>query len=83
MQTAVVEMATKLACNSGGAPQVDPGEVVKVLMQYNLIKPSTKFLLEYLKPDRKSDSFLQTQLLKINLMGGAAQVSVLRQDALP
>jgi clathrin heavy chain len=73
-QVAVVEMATKLACNPSGA-QIDAGEVVKVLMQYNLIKPSTKFLLEYLKPDRKSDSFLQTQLLKINLMGGAAQVA--------
>ena len=73
-QTAGGEMATKLACNPQG-PQVDPAEVLKVLMQYNLIKPSTKFLLEYLKPDRKQDSFLQTQLLKINLMGGAAQVA--------
>ena len=67
-------MAIKLATNPGGA-LLDVGAAVDVFMQYNLLQNATKFLLEYLKPNREDDGPLQTKLLEMNLLGGAPQVA--------
>ena len=39
-----------------------------------LLREATGFLLSYLEGDRKEDAVLQTQLLEMNLVNGAAQV---------
>eukprot|EP00941_MAST-03F_sp_MAST-3F-sp1_P002042 g2042.t1 len=67
------KLAIKLAQNP--ANKLDASAVTDIFMQFNCLQNATQFLLEYLKPDRKEDGFLQTKLLEMNLMGGAAQVA--------
>jgi len=67
-------MGIKLATNAQG-PLLDVNAAVDMFMQYNLLEPATKFLLEYLMPDRKEDGALQTKLLEMNLVNGAPQVA--------
>ena len=69
--------AKKMACDLCKNPAVhlDAKAVVAIFMQHTLLREATGFLLSYLEGDRKEDSYLQTQLLEMNLIGGAGQVA--------
>ena len=69
--------AKKVACDLCKNPSVhlDAKAVVQIFIQNNLLIEATGFLLSYLEGDRKEDGHLQTQLLEMNLIGGAAQVA--------
>ena len=69
--------AKKMACELCKNPAVhlDAKAVVAIFMQHTLLREATGFLLSYLEGDRKEDSYLQTQLLEMNLIGGAGQVA--------
>lgn len=58
-----------------GAQLIDVAQAVEVFRQYGRIAEATSFLLEVLREDRPEDGFLQTRVLEINLLGGAAQVA--------
>ena len=54
---------------------LDAKAVLAVFTSRRLLREATGFLLSYLEGDRKEDANLQTQLLEMNLVNGAAQVA--------
>ena len=52
---------------NNGNPLVDPKELVQMLLQFQLIKDATSFLIRVLPQDREEDSELQTLLFEIAL----------------
>ena len=61
--------------------RIDPNTVIDLLVQGNLIKQVTAYLLDILKNDRPEEGALQTRLLEINLTYSPIQVvdSILAQ----
>ncbi|OHT11249.1 Clathrin heavy chain 1 [Tritrichomonas foetus] len=52
---------------NNGQPIVDPKPLVQMLLQFQLVKPATGFLIDVLTQDREEDSDLQTLLFEIAL----------------
>ncbi|KAK8884028.1 Clathrin heavy chain 2 [Tritrichomonas musculus] len=52
---------------NNGNPLVDPKALVQMLLQFQLIKGATSFLIDVLPQDREEDSELQTLLFEIAL----------------
>ncbi|KAL9644530.1 hypothetical protein ABK040_009394 [Willaertia magna] len=70
------DKAVKFAVQIHGNTEsrLDPNTVVDMLVQGNLIKQVTAYLLDILKGDRAEDAALQTRLLEINLTYSPIQV---------
>ncbi|KAG2382938.1 hypothetical protein C9374_004905 [Naegleria lovaniensis] len=75
--------AVKYACkiHENQQTRIEPNTVIDLLVQGNLIKQVTAYLLDILKNDRPEDGPLQTRLLEINLTYSPIQVvdSILQQ----
>jgi len=68
------EFAQTLAKNSPG-PLIQIDTAVDIFMQFKRLPECTSFLYEVLSEDRKEQGYLQTRLLEMNMLGGAAPVA--------